>query len=193
MPRHDEHTRDRAGRLSELRREAAEAFNCSDPMTVAEKHLVECWSALKLGFEVLSAKLVGGNAVDAIDLIKLNEALAQYMPPRKQHEVSKLEVVFAPPTDAEAERLRLRDENAALRSALDVMKCELAKARGEEPSQTLSIPDSAITPPPRQLPAPSKADESAAMGWAAALGGPTSPVSAWSADRGYSDVENRGY
>jgi hypothetical protein len=63
-------------------------------MTVAEKHLVECWSALKLGFEVLSAKLVGGNAVDAVDLIKLNEALAQYMPPRKQYETNKLQVCF---------------------------------------------------------------------------------------------------
>jgi hypothetical protein len=94
MPKPDSHTRDRASRLVELRREATVAFNCSDPPTTAEQHLVECWATLKLGFEVLSARLVGGSAVDAVELIKLNEALSQYMPPRKQHEVNRLEVAF---------------------------------------------------------------------------------------------------
>jgi hypothetical protein len=164
----------------ELRKEAAAAFNCSDPMTVAEKHLVECWSALKLGFEVLSAKLVGGNAVDAVDLIKLNEALAQYMPPRKQYETNRLEVVFV---DSEERQISLRQENEMLRKAVDRLKDELRKARGEpDPEPVLSIPDNAISAPQRQLPAPSDADKKA-MGWTNVLGGGAVP---WTAGGGYS-------
>jgi hypothetical protein len=54
----------------------------ANPPTVAEQHVVECWSTLRLGFKVLSAGLIGSSAVDATELIELNEALAQYMPPR---------------------------------------------------------------------------------------------------------------
>jgi hypothetical protein len=177
-PKSDSNTRDRASRLVELRREATVAFGCSDPPTTAEQHLVECWATLKLGFEVLSARLVGGSAVDAVELIKLNEALSQYMPPRRQHQVDKIEIVFVDTPEREAD---LRSENERLHSTVDALKAELAKARGE-PEPVLSIPDSAITPPAKQLPAP-KADEAAAMGWTSVLGGSAVP---WTAAGGYS-------
>jgi hypothetical protein len=93
-PKSDSNTRDRASRLVELRKEAIVAFGCGDPPSTAEQHLVECWATLKLGFEVLSARLVGGSAVDAVELIKLNEALSAYMPPRKQHQVDQIEIKF---------------------------------------------------------------------------------------------------
>jgi hypothetical protein len=191
-PKSDSNTRDRAGRLSELRKEALVAFGCGDPPSTAEQHLVECWATLKLGFEVLSARLVGGSAVDAVELIKLNEALSAYMPPRKQHQVDKLIVEFVPPTNAEEERLRLRDENELLRRGIDELKAALRQARGEpDPEPVLSIPDSAITPPARALPAP-PASGPTAEGWAAALGHqPRSPTACWTAAGGYYDPDNR--
>jgi hypothetical protein len=179
MPKSDSNTRDRASRLVELRREATVAFGCSNPPTTAEQHLVECWATLKLGFEVLSARLVGGSAVDAVELIKLNEALSQYMPPRKQHEVNRLEVVFV---DSEERKVSLRQENELLQKTVNELKAEIRKLRGE-PEPTLSVPDQAITPPPKQLPSPAKADEAAAMGWTSVLGG---GACHWTAAGGYS-------
>jgi hypothetical protein len=187
MPRADTHTRDRAGRLSELRKEALVAFGCGDPPSTAEQHLVECWATLKLGFEVLSARLVGGAAVDAVELIKLNEALAAYMPPRKQHQVDKIEIVFVDTPEREAD---LRSENERLHSTVDALKAELAKARGE-PEPVLSIPNSAITPPAKQLPAPPTSGPTA-EGWEAALGRtPRNPAQCWTAAGGYYDPDNR--
>jgi hypothetical protein len=192
MPRADSNTRDRAGRLSELRKEALVAFGCGDPPSTAEQHLVECWATLKLGFEVLSARLVGGSAVDAVELIKLNEALSAYMPPRKQHACDKLIVEFVPPTDADALRDRLVNENEGMRRAIDVLKAELRKLKGEsDPEPVLSIPDQDIVSP-RQLPSPSQTSGPTAEGWAAVLGHqPRPPTACWTERGGYYDPENR--
>jgi hypothetical protein len=190
MPRHDEHTRDRAGRLSELRKEALVAFGCGDPPSTAEQHLVECWATLKLGFEVLSARLVGGAAVDAVELIKLNEALAAYMPPRKQHQVDRVEIVFVDTPEREAD---LRSENELLKKGIAELRAALAKATGQdaEPERTLTAPDRDIQSP-RKLPAPSRADAESAAAWAATLGHqPRPPSACWTERNGYYDPENR--
>jgi hypothetical protein len=189
VAKHDEHTRDRAGRLAELRREALVAFGCGDPPSTAEQHLVECWATLKLGFEVLSARLVGGSAVDAVELIKLNEALSAYMPPRKQHQVDKIEIVFV---DTEERKADLRKENEQLQAAVKALQAEIRLLKGEpEPTPTLSIPDQHIEPP-RQLPAPAQADAESAAGWAVVLGHqPRPPTACWTQHGGYYDPENR--
>jgi hypothetical protein len=181
-PKSDSNTRDRANRLVELRKEAAVAFNCSDPMTTAERHLVECWSALKLGFEVLSARLVGGANVDVVELIKLNEALSAYMPQRKAHQVDKLIIEFV--DGGPSAEQQLHAQVAKLQRKIDELEDQLA-GRSPRPAgdSVRIIPDQHITPPTKQLPSPAKADEAAAMGWTSVLGG---GACHWTAAGGYS-------
>jgi hypothetical protein len=150
-------------------------------MTTAERHIVECWSTLKLGFEVLSARLVGGSPVDATELIKLNEALAAYMPKRQPYETNRLEVCFVNQTtaglstEAHARLEELADKleklpatctpedmhAALLQLELRDRKIEDLKARLAEATRPVAYSDppvlmGEITPPPaqRQLPTP---------------------------------------
>jgi hypothetical protein len=106
-----------------------------------------------LGFEVLSARLVGGANVDATELIKLNEALATYMPktPPKMHELVvrfvggigelkltdeqweraqalSLEIDALPVDDSPETTVACLKQNEALRRRIDVLEDMLAAA-----------------------------------------------------------------
>jgi hypothetical protein len=94
----DKASQGRHARLVDLQRELATVAGFDpDSLSADERMRVEHAAVLRLQHETLAARVIGGQAVDTNELIRLNEVVAALLPPAKVAGPTALELRFVDP------------------------------------------------------------------------------------------------